>query len=32
MVKGGNIRFDMSATPNKQRGTDTADAPYSFSK
>ena len=32
MVKGGSIRFDMSATPNKQRGTTPADAPYSFSK
>ena len=32
MVKGGEIHFDMSDTPNKLRGTDPSDAPYSFSK
>ncbi len=32
LTKGGEIRFDLSDTPNKSRGTDPADAPYSFSK
>ena len=30
LVNGGNIVFNMSATPNKQRGTLSEDAPYSF--
>ena len=30
LVNGGNIVFNMSATPNKQRGTLDEDAPYSF--
>lgn len=32
LMNGGNIRFTMSATPNKQRGTQQVDAPYSVSK
>ena len=30
LMKGGSIVFNMSATPNKQRGTLDEDAPYSF--
>jgi len=29
--RGGKFRLDMSAEPNRQRGVDPADAPYSFS-
>ncbi len=32
LLNGANIRYVMSGTPNKQRGTEEADAPYSFSK
>lgn len=32
LLKGGNIVYNMSATPNKQRGIADSDAPYSFSK
>ncbi len=32
LMKGGVINFNMSATPNKQRGTKDADFPYSFSR
>ena len=31
LMKGAVIQFDMQAQPNKQRGTDPADFPYSFS-
>lgn len=31
LTKGANISFDMSATPNKSKGTLQTDAPYSFS-
>ncbi|MGN0070052.1 MAG: GH92 family glycosyl hydrolase, partial [Prevotella sp.] len=31
LMNGGSIVFDMSATPNTQRGTAGSDAPYSFS-
>ncbi|MBP6065408.1 MAG: GH92 family glycosyl hydrolase [Bacteroides sp.] len=31
LLKGGVIRFDMSAKPNLNRGTQAADYPYSFS-
>jgi predicted alpha-1,2-mannosidase len=31
LLGGANLDFDMSATPNKQRGIDKADAPYSMS-
>ncbi len=31
LMKGATINFQMSAKPNKQRGTTDADAPYSFS-
>ncbi|MFL9485496.1 GH92 family glycosyl hydrolase [Chitinophagaceae bacterium LWZ2-11] len=31
IMKGGSIDFDMSATPNKQRGTQPSAYPYSFS-
>jgi predicted alpha-1,2-mannosidase len=31
LMKGAKIYFKMSATPNKTRGTDKADFPYSFS-
>ena len=32
LLEGGNISFDMSNTPNTQRGTKPEAAPYSFSK
>jgi predicted alpha-1,2-mannosidase len=32
LLKGATLEFDMGATPNQQRGTAPADAPYSFSK
>ena len=32
LLKGATLNFDMGATPNQQRGTAPADAPYSFSK
>ncbi|MGI4744387.1 MAG: GH92 family glycosyl hydrolase [Janthinobacterium lividum] len=32
LLKGATLNFEMSATPNKARGTQPADAPYSFSK
>ena len=32
LVKGARIRFTMRDTPNTSRGTDPADAPYSFSR
>ena len=32
LLKGATLDFDMSATPNKTRGTKANDAPYSFSK
>jgi predicted alpha-1,2-mannosidase len=32
LQKGGTLNIDMGATPNKQRGTREADAPYSLSK
>jgi predicted alpha-1,2-mannosidase len=31
LLQGGVINYNMSATPNKSRGTAEADAPYSFS-
>ncbi len=31
LMKGAKINFDMSAEPNKKRGTKTSDFPYSFS-
>ena len=31
LMKGANIAFEMSPTPNKDRGINEADAPYSFS-
>ncbi|MDN5284707.1 MAG: glycoside hydrolase family 92 protein [Mucilaginibacter sp.] len=31
LQNGGTLDFDMSATPNKQRGTKAADVPYSMS-
>lgn len=31
LMKGANIQFKMSATPNTQRGTQETDFPYSFS-
>ncbi|HEX3007799.1 MAG TPA: glycoside hydrolase family 92 protein, partial [Bacteroidales bacterium] len=31
LMKGANIKFDMSATPNKTRGIAKSDFPYSFS-
>jgi len=31
LLQGATLNFDMSATPNKSRGTQPADAPYSFS-
>jgi predicted alpha-1,2-mannosidase len=31
LLGGANLDFDMSATPNKQRGIDKADVPYSMS-
>ncbi|MDR6196753.1 GH92 family glycosyl hydrolase [Siphonobacter sp. SORGH_AS_0500] len=31
LMKGATINFQMSAKPNKQRGTAASDAPYSFS-
>ncbi len=31
LMKGGDILFDMSRQPNRQRGTAAEDAPYSFS-
>jgi putative alpha-1,2-mannosidase len=31
LEKGGVIRFDMQGRPNKIRGTNPADFPYSFS-
>ena len=31
LLKGATLDFDMSATPNKTRGTKVNDAPYSFS-
>lgn len=31
LMKGGHLQFKMSDTPNKQRGTNQKDAPYSFS-
>ena len=32
LMRGMNILYNMSATPNKSRGTQDSDAPYSFSK
>jgi predicted alpha-1,2-mannosidase len=32
LLQGATLNFDMSATPNKSRGTQPAAAPYSFSK
>ena len=32
LMKGAVIDVKMSATPNKQRGVNEADMPYSFSK
>ena len=32
LMKGTHIRFEMSDQPNKDRGTDPSDAPYSFSR
>ena len=32
LMQGATLDFDMSATPNKSRGTQPAAAPYSFSK
>jgi putative alpha-1,2-mannosidase len=32
LQKGGTLIIKMSSKPNKQRGTDEADFPYSFSK
>ena len=32
LLRGGSIQFQLSATPNRSRGTSDADAPYSFSK
>ncbi|WP_146902493.1 GH92 family glycosyl hydrolase [Adhaeribacter aerolatus] len=32
LIKGAVLNFDMTATPNTQRGTKTEDFPYSFSK
>ena len=32
LLKGAKLEYSMSATPNKQRGIDAADAPYSFSQ
>src|SRR5690554_2121089 len=31
LMKGANIKFEMSDTPNKKRGTDESAFPYSFS-
>jgi predicted alpha-1,2-mannosidase len=31
LLKGANIKFDMSLTPNKNRGINDSDFPYSFS-
>ena len=31
LMSGMNILYNMSATPNKSRGTQDSDAPYSFS-
>lgn len=31
LIKGANILYEMSNTPNKKRGVNTADLPYSFS-
>ena len=30
-MRGMNILYNMSVTPNKSRGTQDSDAPYSFS-
>ena len=32
LLRGGSIQFQLSATPNRSRGTADTDAPYSFSK
>ena len=32
LTKGANIKFQMSSKPNKKRGTDEKDAPYSFTQ
>lgn len=32
LIKGGNIRIKMNAQPNKNRGVNEVDMPYSFSK
>ncbi|WP_430972609.1 GH92 family glycosyl hydrolase [Sunxiuqinia rutila] len=32
LMKGASIKFDMDAEPNKNRGTQASDFPYSFSK
>ncbi len=32
LMKGGNITFDMTSQPNRQRGTAESDAPYSFTR
>lgn len=32
LMKGATLQFDMSATPNKRRGVQEEDFPYSFSK
>ena len=31
LLKGGNIEYRMSPKPNRQRGTQSASYPYSFS-
>ena len=32
LLRGGTIRFDLGAQPNRSRGTADTDVPYSFSK
>lgn len=32
LMQGGNIQYVMGSTPNKQRGINDSDAPYSFTK
>jgi putative alpha-1,2-mannosidase len=32
ILDGGNLHFIMDEKPNKERGTDPEDAPYSFSE
>ena len=31
LMKGATLKFEMSSQPNKQRGTDEKDFPYSYS-